>query len=533
MNAYYHFLNRSNSGEGFRELLNGKLFVDKTMLIREMNEKLSTKEKWVCVSRARRFGKTMALEMLAAYYTKGIYPAHLFEGLKIEKDPTFSRHLNKHNVILINFNEYFNKTASVEEGIERLSQFLIQDLKNAYPGVIDKETDAALCLDMVCQIKSEKFIFLIDEWDSIFRERRGETQEQERFLDFLRTLFKDKSYVELVYITGILPIKKYNTGSALNMFHEFTMLEPKRLAPYFGFSEQEVQNLCRSQSKISFDELKEWYDGYYMEDAGAVFNPRSVTEALNEGKCYDYWNRTGGFCELEEYITKDFDGMGDTIIALMADENVSVNVLGFSNDLDSFQDRDEVITALIHMGYLTYVDGQVCIPNREIKEEFTNTVKKLSWGTVSKLLRQSRELLSATRSGNEELVARLLESVHDDMQEFKEYNNEHTLKCVIHLAYYAAQDEYELRFEAPAGKGFADCIMIPKRKGRPGIVLELKYNKSAEQALAQIRARHYDRLLRGVASEVLLVGINYDKKTKTHACKIQKYSVGSQDTRPM
>lgn len=522
MNAYYHFLNRSNSGEGFRELLNGKLFVDKTMLIREMNERLSTKEKWVCVSRARRFGKTMALEMLAAYYTKGLYPAHLFEGLKIEKDPTFFRHLNNHNVIMINFNEYFNKSTPVEKGIERMSQFLIRDLKNAYPGVIEKETDAALCLDMVCQVKGARFIFLIDEWDSIFRERRGETQEHERFLDFLRTLFKDKSYVELVYITGILPVKKYNTGSALNMFHEFTMLEPKRLAPYFGFSEQEVRNLCQKQSKLSFDELKEWYDGYYMGDAGAVFNPRSVTEALSEGKCYDYWNRTGGFFELEEYITKDFDGMGETIVALMADERVSVNVLGFSNDLDSFQDRDEVITALIHMGYLTYVDEQVRIPNKEIKEEFANTVKKLSWGTVSYLLRQSRKLLDATKRGDEELVARLLEVVHDDMQEFKEYNNEHTLKCVIHLAYYAAQDEYELRFEAPSGKGFADCIMIPRQKSAPGIILELKYNKSAEEALAQIQERHYERILEKITSECLLVGINYDKKTKKHECRMKR-----------
>ena len=525
MKAYYHFLNRANSGEGFRELLNGKLFVDKTMLIREINEKLSTKEKWVCVSRARRFGKTMALEMLAAYYTKGIRSSQLFAGLNIEKEPTFSRHLNNHNVIWVNFNDYFNRSCSVTEGIERISRFLIQDLKNAYPGVIEAETDAVLCLDMVYQIKGEKFIFLIDEWDSIFRERRGKKQEQEQFLDFLRTLFKDKGYVELVYMTGILPVKKYNTGSALNMFREFTMLEPKRLAPYFGFSEEEVKGLCKSQSTISFAELKEWYDGYYMGDAGAVFNPRSVTEALSEGKCYDYWNRTGGFSELEEYITKDFDGMGDTVIALMAGEDVSVNVLGFSNDLDSFQDRDEVITALIHMGYLTYANGKVYIPNKEIQEEFANTVKKLSWGTVSALLRRSRELLDATIQGDEQTVSRLLEIVHDDMQEFKEYNNEHTLKCVIHLAYYAAQDEYELRFEAPSGKGFADCIMVPKRSGIPGIILELKYNRSAAEAVAQIREKHYENALKGAASRLLLVGINYDKKAKKHECKIQQLSI--------
>ncbi|MBQ8190086.1 MAG: AAA family ATPase [Lachnospiraceae bacterium] len=525
MNGYYYFLNRSGSADGFKELLNGGIFVDKSRLIEETNRRISTKEKWICVSRPRRFGKTMALEMLAAYYTRGIAAEELFRGLEAEKCRTFYKHLNSHNVITINFNDYFDNNCSVKEGIARMSERLIKDLDNAYPEVIEGEKDLALCLDMVCQIKGEKFIFLIDEWDCVFRVRKGQKNEQEEFLGFLRLLFKDKSYVELVYMTGILPIKKYNTGSALNMFREFTMLEPKSLAPFFGFTEDEVKRLCQLTDAITIEELKLWYDGYHMDNVGHVYNPRSVVEAIGEGKCVDYWNRTGGFSELEEYITQNFDGLEEAVTSLIAGECIVVNVLGFSNDLDSFQDRDEVITALIHLGYLTYFDGMVKIPNKELREEFANTVKKLRWGIVSKLLNRSKELLHATWREDNQAMASVLEDVHDEMQEFKEYNNEHTLKCVIHLAYYAAMDFYILQFEESAGKGVADCIMFPRHPGIPGIIIELKYNKSAQDALSQIKERGYIKKLHTIAKEVLLVGINYDKKSKKHQCLIERVNI--------
>ncbi len=522
MRPYYFFLNRNKNGDGFLELLNSEMFVDKTSLIEEINSRISTKEKWICVSRPRRFGKTTALEMLAAYYTKGIRTEGLFRGLKAMEGRTFYKHLNAHNVIYVNFNDYFGKAQSAAEGIASFSSKMVEDLNHAFPDILGDAKDLALCLDMICQVTGEKFIFLADEWDCIFRLRRGRKEEHEEFLEFLRTLFKDKSYLELVYMTGILPVKKYSTGSALNMFREFTMLEPKRLSPYFGFTEDEVAELCRRQDKLSLKELKEWYDGYAMGEWGHIYNPRSVTEALNEGKCCDYWNKTGGYSELEEYITRDFDGLGEAIVHMLAGEETEVNVLGFSNDLDSFQDKDEVITALIHLGYLTYLGGKVWIPNREITEEFANSVKKLSWGTVTSLLRQSKDLLAATYNRDADRVAAMLESVHDDMHEFKEYNSEHTLKCVIHLAYYAAQDEYSLRFEEGTGKGIADCLMLPKKKGIPGIVLELKYNRSAQEAVAQIRQKNYAQEVLRVADRVLLVGINYDKGTKKHQCIIEE-----------
>lgn len=374
---YYYFLNRNKNGDGFLELLNGEIFVDKTGLIEIINSKISTKEKWICVSRPRRFGKTMALEMLAAYYTRGIHTENLFQGLKAMEGRTFYKHLNAHNVIYVNFNDYFGKDQSASQGIAAFSAHMIKDLNHAFPDILGDAEDLALCLDMICQVTGEKFIFLADEWDCIFRIRRGKKEEQEEYLEFLRTLFKDKTYLELVYMTGILPVKKYNTGSALNMFREFTMLEPKRLSPYFGFTESEVEELCRKQNKLTMGELKERYDGYAMGEWEHIYNPRSVVEALNEGKCCDYWNKTGGYSELEEYITRDFDGLGEAVTRMLAGEEAEVNVLGFSNDLDSFQNKDEVITALVHLGYMAYSAGRVRIPNREIAEEFANSVKKV------------------------------------------------------------------------------------------------------------------------------------------------------------
>lgn len=520
MAKYFYFLNRKNSSDGFREARNSP-FVDKSGLIEFTNSKLSTKEKWICVSRPRRFGKSMALEMLSAYYTKNGNADGLFENLIIKQSADYCLHLNQHNVIYMNFSEYFENSYPSNGGTEKLSQRLISDLNLAYPGIINGDPDLPVALDMVYQAQGEKFIFLIDEWDTVFRFKKNQKSIQEDFLGFLKMLFKDKTYVELVYMTGILPIKKYNTGSALNMFREYTMIEPKKLGKYFGFTREEIITLRPDLDQALLNELADWYDGYFIEDVGHIYNPKSIIEALSEGSCKDYWNQSGGFSELEEYITLDFDGLGQDITKLLTGDQVSVNVLGFSNDLDSFRDKDEVITALIHLGYLTYQNGKVSIPNRELREEFANTVKKLSWGPVSELLNQSRRLLKATISMDAAAVAHMLENVHDDIQEFKEYSSEHTLKCVIHLAYYAAMDQYELKFEQTAGKGIADCVMIPRIPGLPGIILELKYNGTASQAIQQIRSKDYCKAFSDHITKIILVGINYDKKTKKHECMIE------------
>lgn len=520
-NSYYYFLNRKDNAKGFAEMTRGKFFVDKSMLIDIINSRISTKEKWFCVSRPRRFGKTSALEMLAAYYTKGLQTDELFRDLKIRHTADYNRHLNAHHVIYMNFSDFF-ENETVMEGICQISERLLSDLKQVYPDGLQSVEDVLLALDMTGQMYGDSFVFLIDEWDCVFRFHKGEYEEQALFLLFLKRLLKDKPYVELVYMTGILPVKKYNTGSALNMFREYTMIDPKKLAPFFGFTGEEVKGLCKKENTVPFEKLREWYNGYSLDGTGGIYNPRSVVEALEEGTCGDYWSRTGGFSELEEYITMNFSGLGETVTRLLAGEEEELNVVGFSNDLDSFQDKDEVLTALVHLGYLTCSRGKVRIPNREIREEFANTIKKLSWGVVSALLHQSRELLTALLEKKADKVAGMLEDVHDGMQEFKEYNNEHTLKCVIHLAFYASADDYDLKYETPAGKGLADCIFFPRRPGLPGIILELKYGGSVREALDQIKSRGYLKAFKADTGRILLVGINYDRASKRHQCMIEE-----------
>lgn len=362
MRKYRYFLNRNTSGDGFCEAIRGEYFVDKSWLIEFTNNKLSTKEKWICVSKPRRFGKTFALEMLDAYYTKSGNAEELFNGLKIKQSVEFYRHLNNHNVISMNFAKYFENYSPCDGGIGLLSQHLLEDLKKEYADVVEDGMDLSLAFDMIQQEKGEKFIFLIDEWDSIFRYRKGKKKEQEEFL---------------------------------------------------GFSKEELSLLCQDNHKMSVEELTEWYDGYYVEGVGEMYNPKSVTEALGEGVCKDYWNKTGGFTELEEYITMNFEGLRDDIVCLLTGEKIPLNVVGFSNDLENFQDKEEVLTALIHLGYLTYREGFVSIPNKELREEFSSTVKRLNWGIVSKLLNQSKKLLDAAWQLDEEKVAQLLEDVHD------------------------------------------------------------------------------------------------------------------------
>lgn len=519
MQGYYRFLNRCDITDGFREAKNGPFFVDKSLLIEEINKKISTKEKFVCVSRPRRFGKTMALEMLASYYTKEGAADSLFNNLKIKEIKTYKEHLNCHNVIYINFTDYF-ELGTVSEGIKNFTFNLLEDMKNKYSEIPSDDENLISVFDKIRQLYGDKFIFLIDEWDCVFRFHKGEKREQALFLSFLKHFFKDRNYVELVYMTGILPIKKYNTGSALNMFKEYTILNPGLTAPYFGFTDQEVTLLCENTAMDKI-ELGEWYGGYLLSGVGKMYNPCSVKDALEGKECSDYWNNTGGYTELEEYITMDFDGLIESVANLFTGKSEAVGVLGFLNDWDSFRSKNEILTALIHMGYLTYSNGKVSIPNKEVRIEFSKTIKKMSWATVPKLLKQSKDLLNAVLNQEEAKVAHMLEVVHDGMQEFKEYNNENTLKCVIHLAFYAALEDYDLNFEEKTGKGYADCIMYPKRLGNPGIILELKYNGTLEEAIDQIKDMDYSSALRNKVNRVYLVGINYKKDKKKHECRIE------------
>lgn len=516
------YLNPSNID--FQRAINSEIYVDKSQLIEYTNKKLFTEQQFICVSRPRRFGKSMAANMLTAYYSRGCNSEEMFSKLKISKADTFEKHLNRYNVIHINMVNFLERSKSIDDMLDYLRKRLIHEIKKEN-GDVDcfDWNDLISVLDEIFHEKKIPFIFIIDEWDCIFREHQNDTDAQKKYLDFLRNLLKDQSYVALAYMTGILPIKKYGKHSALNMFTEVSMTDPREYAEFTGFTESEVEQLC-DEYKMPFDETKRWYDGYNLMGVSA-YNPRSVVMSMTGGYFNKYWTSTETYEALRVYIEMNFDGLKDTIIELLAGQKAVIDTTTFSNDMVTFETKDDVLTLLVHLGYLTYdfYTKEVSIPNYEISEQFASTIKVMGWSEVANSLKLSDELLKSTLNCDAEKVAELIDKAHSDNTSILKYNDENSLSCVISLAYYSARKSYIVERELPAGKGFADLIFLPrKNNSNPAMIVELKYNKSAEGAIEQIKKKQYADSLKDYSGEILLVGINYNKDTKKHDCVIEK-----------
>ena len=507
----------------FQEVLNSKIYVDKSELIQYTNSVLRTTQKYICVSRPRRFGKSMAANMLTAYYSRGCDSREMFQELKIAKHTRFEEHLNQYNVVHLNMQNFLSKTQTIEQMISLVTKAVGRDLLRAYPDVdyLDK-TILTFMLDDIYEDSQVPFIFIIDEWDCIFRSRKNQLEEQTKYLDFLRDLLKDKSYIALAYMTGILPIKKYGEHSAINAFYEYSMTDASPIEEFTGFTEQEVRRLCE-QYQMPFTETKKWYDGYCV-DGVSIYNPKSVVEAMLRGKFSNYWTKTETYEALKVYIDLNQDGLRDKIVQMIAGEKVPVNPDKFQNDMTTFHSADDVLTLLVHLGYLTYDEQNrvVWIPNGEVRQEFINSIEDGGWEPVVQAIRSSERLLQATLSGDAETVAELIEQAHQANASILKYNDENALSCVISLAYYSAQKNYTLHREMPAGKGFADIVFEPNRNcDLPALIVELKWGHSAEEAVEQIKQKDYLDCLKNYTGEVLLVGVNYDKE-KRHTCRIER-----------
>ena len=518
------YLNPGNNK--FKRAVNSDIYVDKTGLIKYTNSIVDTLQSCVCVSRPRRFGKSMAADMLTAYYSKGCDSRELFSGLEIAKDESFEEHLNKYDTIFLNMQEFLSRSSNVKELLERVEGKVIRELKKQYPDVeLYDENDLAETMQDIFAESECPFIVIIDEWDCIFREFKHDKAAQEIYLDFLRDLLKDKEYIYLAYMTGILPIKKYGTHSALNMFDEFSMIDPGPLAEYVGFTEKEVEALCQKY-QMDINEIKNWYDGYSFEEVEAVYSPKSVVSCMRLGKLGNYWNQTETFEALQIYIDMNFEGLRDDILSMIAGETVPVNTRSFTNDMTTFRTEDDVLTLLIHLGYLgyRYADKTVFIPNEEIRSEYVSAIAVSDWGEVSKALKNSADTLQAIWQGREEQVAEGIRQAHFETSHLQ-YNDENALSYTISLALYAARNFYTVHRELSGGKGFADIVYVPRKRflDKPALVVELKWDKNAEGAIQQIKEKEYCRSLEEYKGNLLLVGINYDKKTQVHTCKIEQY----------
>ena len=507
----------------FQEVLNSKIYVDKSELIQYTNSVLRTTQKYICVSRPRRFGKSMAANMLTAYYSRGCDSGELFQGLKIATHPDFEKHLNQYNVIHLNMRDYLTESENMKQLIQFVEDDLLDELQQEFSDLrMPRRKTLVKVLEQAFVQYKIPFVFIIDEWDCIFRVHKSDATSQKEYLDFLRNLLKDKSYIALAYMTGILPIKKYGEHSAINVFYEYSMTDASPIEEFTGFTEQEVRQLCE-QYNMPFSETKKWYDGYCV-DGVSIYNPKSVVEAMLRGKFSNYWTQTETYEALKIYIQSNEFGVQDVILKLLAGEKEKIDTTTFSNDMVTFATKDDVLTLLVHLGYLTYnaETKEIWIPNDEVMEQFISTVKVMGWGSVVTALETSEKLLQATLSGDEQTVAELIEQAHQANASILKYNDENALSCVISLAYYSAQKNYTLHREMPAGKGFADIVFEPNRNcNLPALIVELKWGHSAEEAIEQIKRKDYLDCLQNYHGEVLLVGVNYDKE-KHHTCKIER-----------
>lgn len=511
----------------FQIALNSEIYVDKSELINYTNKSINTEQRFICVSRPRRFGKSMTANMLVAYYSRGCDSREMFSSYKIVKADSFEKHLNKYNVIHINMVNFINVNKTVQEGLDYLCRRLIHELKQQFGDVDCFDWNNLMSvLEDIFAVKHIPFIFIIDEWDCVFRELQDDKEAQKKYLDFLRDILKNKSYLALAYMTGILPIKKYGKHSALNMFTEIAMTNPREYAEFTGFTENEVKSLCKRYD-MSFEETKRWYDGYELKGI-SIYNPRSVVMSMT-GHDYDsYWTSTETYEALKEHIQRNFDGLKDKVARMVAGERVSVNTAKFQNDMTSLNSSDDVLTLLVHLGYLTFKAsnetglGEVWIPNGEVQQEFINSIEDGGWENLMKAINASDKLLDATLNGEADKVAEMVEQCHGENTSILQYNDENSLACVITLAYYSAQNKYIIHRELPTGKGFADIVFIPMRNvDLPAIVVELKHNKTSGAAIDQIKQKKYTEKIVQYTGEILLVGINYDDD-KGHTCEIEK-----------
>ena len=534
------YINRGNIE--FRDIVQNE-YVDKSSIIPLINYTLNSENRYSCVTRCRRFGKSMAAKMLCAYYDKSCDSRELFAGLKAAADKSFDTYLNKYSVIYLDVTSFTARPELRTTIVRAIQQEIMYELKETFPDVRYKEnSDLMDVLASIHNATGEKFFFIIDEWDAICREFPGRQKLKDdpetitptildEYVMLLRRLFKTQDSDEVfagAYLTGILPIKKYNTESALNNFCEYSMIDPAFLASCYGFTEEEVQILAKRYD-ASMESLKMWYDGYKVGRAKSIYNPYSVMKALQRGTCKSYWTTTGAYDSVITYIQMNYEGLKDDIIRMLAGERVYVNTSKFQNDMHIVKSKNDVFTVLIHLGYLAYDDDQrqCYVPNKEVADEFLNAVEDTSWTRLVDTITASQRLLDATLARNEQAVARAIDLAHDEQTSILSYNDENSLACVLTMAYIWARNEYIIHREYATGKGYADLVMIPRSNvSKPALVIELKFNHSADTAIDQIKRKEYPSKIAEYTGDILLVGINYDKETKQHTCQIEQAVIG-------
>lgn len=519
-------------------------FVDKTLMLRELFPYVSAGNRHICITRPRRFGKTIMANMISSFFQKASDSSDVFDSLAISQVDDYRRYKNQYNVIRIDFSKMPRNCDLYTQYIERIEALLIEDVKDAFPQVKINEADAVGdILESVFVQCGEKFIFVLDEWDFIFHRDFINEIDKEKYVAFLSNLLKDRPYVVLSYMTGILPIAKYSSGSELNMFAEFTMVNSPMFGEYFGFTDDEVDDLYRryivecdrqhKEKSVTRKGLRDWYNGYYTKSGERVYNPRSVVFALQFNNLANYWTSSGPYDEIYYYIRNNISDVRDDLALMISGESVTAKIQEYAATSMNLSTRDEIYSAMVVYGFLSYLNGKVCIPNRELMEKFDELlVKNESLGYVYRLAKESEKMLKATLAGDTLTMERILEFAHNTEVPLLSYNHETELSAIVNLVYLAARDSYRVEREDKAGTGYVDFIFYPYDTTADCIILELKVDHTPDEAIAQIIDKKYAlKFVPKLAGQkiytgrILAVGIGYWKDSKEHSCKVEELNV--------
>ncbi len=531
------YLDSREPFESYRGIAGTRFFVDKTLLLEDILKAVEVDgQRYLCITRPRRFGKSVMANMVAAFLGRAEETGDLFDQLEIGQSECCHGHLNQYPVIYIDFSEIPENCVSYREYISRVLEGLKQDLSEAFPEIV---TDTGISVwDILKQVfrkAGKKFVFVIDEWDSIFHMSFITEEDKKAYLLFLKSLLKDKAYVKFVYMTGVLPIAKYSSGSELNMFVEYDMTVMERFSDCFGFVEKEVDRLfdiylqTTKGPKITRKDLEVWYDGYYTAAGERLYNPRSVVCALVNNQLANYWTSSGPYDEIFFYVKNNVDDLRDDLVLMIAGEGVEAEIRNYAAVSMELNTKDEIYSAMVIYGLLTYMDGEVFIPNKELMDKFRELLMgKESMGYVYRLANESKRMLAATLHGDTAVMAEILEFAHNTESAVFSYNSEIELSAVVNLVYLAARDKYRVEREDKAGKGYVDFIFYPERKHGDALILELKVDSTPQEAIKQIKDKGYALRFKGKMGEkpkytgrILAVGISYSTKTKEHSCRVE------------
>lgn len=537
----------------FQDDRRSRYFIDKSRILQELvpivdykmpSDALdcaypSSSLKYLCITRPRRFGKTTTANLISAFFGKGADSSSLFEGLFASGCTWFHTHLNSHNVIHLSLNELPDECFSYAQYITRIKKRLLNDLIREFPDIPIEEADTLWdALNSICAYRTDgKFIFILDEWDFIFHRDFVTDHDKTAYLDFLNSLLKDQPYVELAYMTGILPIAKYSSGSALNMFCEYTMATEERFSEYFGFTDSEVDSLydtylslTGSSAKITREDLRIWYDGYQTKSGSRVYNPRSVVLALTNNNLGNYWTSSGPYDEIIYYIKKNTDAVRDDLAMMVSGTPAAAKMQEYAAVSMELSTKHEIFSAMVIYGFLNYKDGFVSIPNKELMDQFAAMLsREPSLGYVYRLAKESERMLAATKALDTDKMAEILEYAHHTESPLLHYSNEAELTMIVAMVYLSARDSYRIEREDKAGIGYVDFIFYPLKADDDCIILELKAGGTPQTAIRQILERGYALKFQGRLGErpyytgrILAVGISYEKgKSKHHRCQIK------------